>query len=162
MIPPLQPLDIVVVDGLWYMPHHWLIRWRGLDPGVHCFTIVDPAGNGWSPEFTGIKRRHLDHYKGRHITIHRLKEGGQLYRALSSCFAIEKTATGYDFKQWFGFFTGLLRRCWIDDATAWTCAELPYWAIHNLQPITAQDELLPMPRLFRYNQQFETIFKGVW
>lgn len=160
----LQPFDVVVVDGLWYMPHHWLIRWRGLDKGVHCLTVTGPTTETCiSPEFMGLQVRQLSHYKGRRITIHRFK--GSLPDNRSSWF--RKTlaeSKGYDFRQWvFGFILGITRKAWADDSDLWTCAELPYWAFQeNDRRITTVDEVLPMPRLFRYNTNFETIFDGVW
>lgn len=161
-LPQLEPLDIVVVDGQWFMPHHWLIRWRGLDPGVHCFTVAGALGEGWSPEFMGIKRRHLSHYRGRRITVHRLKNNAHATEILQRLVAAEKTATGYDFRQWLlGFILGMTRRAWVDSSTQWTCAEFPYWPIQDRLRITPTDEVLPMPRLFRYNPAFETVFSGV-
>lgn len=163
MKPKLQPLDIVVVDGLWYMPHHWLIRWRGLDSAVHCFTLSDCKGNGWSPEFTGIKRRNLDHYRGRRITIHRLRDDSSLAQILHRAFEVEKKACGYDFRQWvMGFVFGFTRKTWVDNSQQWTCAEFPYWLVQEKTPITPKEEILPQPRLFRYNPAFETIFNDVW
>ena len=160
----LKPLDVVVVNGLWYMPHHWLIRWRGLDSGVHCVTIAYNGGkNAISPEFTGMRFRDMDHYKGRRVTIHRYK--GKLPLGIKGWLGLTfATSKGYDFRQWiFGFVLGLTRKKWADNSQQWTCAELPYWAFQeNGEMITPKDEVLPMPRLFRYNPLFETIFDGVW
>lgn len=157
-------MDIVVVDGIWYMPHHWLIRWRGLDQGVHCLTLIDDAGKGLSPEFTGIKARHIDHYKGRRITIHRLRQDADLGKLLDACIMFAFRSRGYDFRQWvLGFVLGLTCRSWVDQSDHWTCAELPYWAFQSSgASVTPREEVLPMPRMFRYNPAFETIFEGVW
>lgn len=161
--PILQPMDVVVVDGLWYMPHHWLIRWRGLDPAVHCLTLADHTGNGWSPEFTGIVRRHVDHYAGRRITIHRLRDDSLIFFMLQQAFEIERTSKGYDFRQWLmGGVLGITREKWVNNSSCWDCAEFPYWTMQDRLRITPKDEVLPMPRLFRYNPAFETIFNGVW
>ncbi len=156
----LRPLDIVVVDGLWY-PHHWLIRWRSLDKGVHCLTIADAAGNGWSPEFTGIKRRHIDHYKGRSLSIHRYR--GDVRPLIPAAFAQEQEATGYDFKQWMGFITGIMTKSISDNSSQYTCSEFPYrlFQEHGFR-LTNIDEALPLPRLFRYHPKFETVFEGEW
>jgi len=160
----LLPLDIAVIDGLWYMPHHPPIMWRGLDRGVHCLTIATPQGDGWSPEFAGIEIRNLDEYRGRTISIHRYKGEFDRRRLLDWCFRTVQASQGYDYRQWLmGFILGIIRPQWSDNSRHWTCAELPYWAFQdNGYPITGQDEVLPMPRLFRYSTEFKTVFKGVW
>lgn len=158
---PLQPLDIVVINGLIYMPHHPPIMWRSLDSGVHCVTIADAAGNGWSPEFTGIKRRHIDHYKGRSLSIHRYR--GDVRPLIPLAFKQEKEAEGYDFRQWAGFIVGIPDRTYSDNSKQYTCSEFPYRLFQeNGYRLTAIDEALPLPRLFRYHRDFETIFCGVW
>lgn len=161
----LQPFDVVVVDGLWYMPHHWLIRWRGLDRGVHCCTVISEGGaTALSPEFTGIETRRISHYKGRRITVHRLK-GPLPPRRMLMDWLIQtvKDTKGYDFRQWLmGFVLGLTSRKLVDDSRHWTCAELPYWMYQSHCKITPTDEVLPMPRMFRYNPAFETVFDGIW
>lgn len=158
---PLQPLDIVVIDGLWTRPHHPPIMWRSLDKAVHCLTIADYVGKGWSPEFTGIKRRHIDYYRGRSLSIHRYR--GDVRKLVPLAFDQEKEAAGYDFRQWGGFILGIPDRAYSDNSTAYTCSEFPYRLFQeNGFPLTAKDEALPLPRLFRFNDHFETIFAGVW
>jgi len=169
MKPTLQPMDIVVIDGQWFMPHHWLIRWRGLDAGVHCFTIMNSSGDGISPEFAGMKVRNIDHYAGRRVTIHRYRwnfDHWHLVRWVMDLYnrTQRKTGVKYDFKQWlFGFVFGLTCRRWVDDSDAYTCAELPNDAFsENGYPLTQTPEVLPMPRMFRYSNEFITVFDGIW
>jgi hypothetical protein len=155
-----KPYDIVVVDGLWYMPHHWLIRWRGLDKGVHCVTLINDKGSIWNPVFAGIKVDHVDSYKGRHITVHRYKKPFELGDWGATTV---KNSSGYDFfRQWLlGFVLGMATKALSNDETKWTCAEFPYWAFQdNGYKITEKDETLPMPRLFRYNKEFECVYEG--
>lgn len=160
----LKPLDIVVVDGLWYIPHHWMIRWRGLDAGVHCLTVISEDGTVISPEFTGMVSRNVSHYRGRNITVHRycgpVKATPTDFKSwLMSTVAKSK---GYDFRQWvMGFILGLTRKKWVDDSDHWTCAELPYWMFEeNEYSLGPKQEVLPMPRFFRYNPLFEIVYEG--
>jgi hypothetical protein len=169
--PILKPLDVIVVDGLWYMPHHWLIRWRTLDPGVHCVTVMNEQGYIWNPIFSGIKsgnndeHGHINFYQGRTLSVHRYK--GQIDHAaiLAWCETTANTSQGYDFiGQWLlGFVCGITTKNNVNDETRWTCAEFPYWAFqYNKCELTTREESLPMPRLFRYSDHFETVFEGVW
>lgn len=156
-----QPLDIVLVNGRLSLPHHPPIMWRSLDRAVHCLTIADCVGNGWSPEFSGIKRRHVDHYRGRSLSIHRYR--GDVRTLIPLAFAQEAEATGYDFRQWLGFILGIPDRDYSDNSRQYTCSEFPYrlFQEHGFR-LTNIDEALPLPRLFRYHQKFETIFDGIW
>jgi hypothetical protein len=170
--PELKPMDIIVVDGQWFMPHHWLIRWRGLDPAVHCVLVKNSQGEIWNPIFTGIKEGNadgkfgnLDYYKGRKVSIHRYT--GEFDDQKLVCWTTVKKSEskGYDFwRQWLlGFVCGITAKYLSNDETRWTCAELPYWAFQeNGLALTSREEKLPMPRLFRYNSCFETIFEGIW
>jgi hypothetical protein len=168
----LRAFDLVVVDGLWYMPHHWLIRWRGLDKGVHCVTVMNEQGEIWNPIFTGIKQGladgkhgHIDYYKGRSISIHRYKGDFNSEDLCTWGRQTKDKSTGYDFwRQWlFGFVCGISTQSLSNDETKWTCAEFPYWAFQSNEILlTSREETLPMPRLFRYNDHFETIFEGIW
>jgi hypothetical protein len=169
--PILKPFDVVVIDGLWYMPHHWLIKWRTLDHGVHCVTVKNEAGEIWNPIFTGIEsgagQKHglLDCYKGRTLSIHRFKGELDYEKMIAWGNTTAKDSKGYDFwSQWFfGFVCGLTTKASVNDEQRWTCAEFPYWGLtYNQYILTSQQEQLPMPRLFRYNDHFETIFSGVW
>jgi len=157
-------MDIAVIDGLWYMPHHPPIMWRGLDRAVHCLTIATATGDGWSPEFGGIEIRNIDEYRGRTLSIHRYAGEIDRNRLLSWCFDTYHASEGYDFRQWlFGFVLGIVKPAWCDNSRQWTCAELPYWAYReNGYPLTGLAEVLPMPRLFRYLPDFDCVFKGVW
>jgi hypothetical protein len=158
----LKPLDIVVVDGLWYMPHHWLIRWRSLDPAVHCLTIKDEEGNGYNPLFTGIEINNISKYKGRKVTIHRYK-----YPIISSnnwCEHVYSKHKRYDFwKQWLlGFICGITIKSLADNPDAYTCSEFSYNVFQcNEMILTEKHEVCPMPRLFRYHRDFTTVFDGV-
>lgn len=165
--PALQPFDVIVIDGLWYMPHHWLIRWRGLDAGVHCCTVSNlKLADGYgiiSPEFTGMKLRSLSYYQGRRVTVHRHVAMPDNERFKWWLQLTLTAAKGYDFRQWLaGFILGLTCKRWVDSSKQWTCAELPYW-LHqeNGCLVTPLDEVLPMPRLFRFNPQFRVVFDGV-
>ena len=163
MILELKAFDIVVVEGLWYMPHHWLIRWRGIDKAVHCMTILGESGVAYNPIFTGIIMDNIYNYKGRTVSIHRYK--GKLPLEQMHQWSKDKftTSKGYDFfRQWLlGFVCGISTKCLVNDELRWTCAEFPYWLFQsNGCPITEIEEELPMPRLFKYNDHFETIYKG--
>lgn len=163
----LEPFDVIVFDGLWYMPHHWLIRWRGLDRGVHCCTVSTmntPEGYALiSPEFTGMRGRELSHYKGRRITVHRYNGGSTKTTTLKLWLQETlQSSKGYDFRQWFmGFILGITTRKQVDNSDHWTCAELPYWLFQENAYLTPRDEILPMPRFFRYSPKFDVIFDGV-
>lgn len=165
----LEPFDVIVVDGLWYMPHHWLIRWRGLDKGVHCclaspMMLSDGQCGIVSPEFTGMQMRSLSHYKGRRVTIHRYNRDRIETSTLKKWLQLTLlTSHGYDFRQWvMGFLLGLTCKKWVDDSSHWTCAELPYWMFQENGNVTPNDEVLPMPRLFRYNPSFDIVYDGIW
>lgn len=161
----LQPYDVLVVDGLWYMPHHWLIRWRGLDKGVHCCLTVSRGGHTLlSPEFTGLKIRHLEEYKGRRVTVHRYCGDAVIDQNAWASWLHDVVvgARGYDFRQWFmGFLLGFTSRGAVDASAHWTCAELPYWLFQENGNLTPYDEVLPMPRFFRFSPKFRVVFDGI-
>ena len=162
-LPELKPFDILVVEGLWYMPHHWLIRWRGNDTAVHCMTIADSSGNGYNPTFVGIKLENVSKYHGRQVTIHRHKGELDYHKLGEWALHTYQTSKGYDFfRQWLlGFVCGMNLKNLVNDESKWTCAEFPYWLFHsNGYSLTEIEEQLPMPRLFRYNDHFETIYEG--
>lgn len=166
-----KPFDIVVIDGEWYMPHHWLIKWRGFNNGVHCVTLMNESGEIWNPTFLGIhagfksgKTGHISYYTGRRVTIHRYKGSLDFSKLIIWGNNTVLNSSGYDFiKQWLlGFVLGITDIFLVNDETKWTCAEFPYWAFQdNGYNITARDETLPMPRLFRFNDHFDCIFEGV-
>lgn len=167
MLDSFKPMDIVLLDGLWYMPHHWLIKWRSLDPSVHCLVIKDESGNLYNPIFTGIKTDgkygHISHYAGRNATIMRFKSELDVDKMLEWCERTVKDSDGYDFLgQWLlGFVCGIATKKLADNPKAWTCAEFPYWAFQECgYKLTEQDEVLPMPRLFRFNSEFEIVYQG--
>lgn len=161
--PVLQPMDIIVIDGLWLMPHHDLIMWRGLDPASHVVTCKDDLGNIWSPEFTGIKDRHISHYAGRKLSVHRFKNDCDIDALLADCYEQQKESKGYDFRQWgMGFVLGITNKEYSDNSDQYTCAEFPYIPWQKRHSITEKEEVLPMPRLFRYNNMFKQLFYGVW
>jgi hypothetical protein len=159
----LQPLDIVLVDGLWYNPAHWMIQWRSLDSGVHCFTIKDTDGNGYNPLFKGVQIDNISKYKGRKITVCRYRYSVDTEKVLKWCEDKLSKSKRYDFfKQWlFGFVLGIATKHISNDPNAWTCSELPYWMFQdNGYKITTTEEVLPLPRLFRYHNDFEIVFSG--
>lgn len=167
-LPKLQPMDIVVLSGKtgypWYKWFaHRLITWRSLEDAVHCLTIKSAAGDCWSPEFSGLLNKNLAMYKGYTCTIHRYTPSFDKQGLAGWCEATQLKSHGYDFwRQWVcGYVLGILKSI-ANDETRWTCSELPYWAFqsHGLI-LTAKDELLPMPRLFRYSTQFTKVFEGV-
>ena len=163
MLPALKPFDVIVVDGLWYMPHHWLIRWRGMDKAVHCFTVMDSSGRGYNPLFTGVKMETLTRYHGRDVSIHRYKGDIPLEDLREWARKTYAASKGYDFfRQWIlGFVCGISTKNLSNDEERWTCAEFPYWLFQsNGCKVTEVEEQLPMPRLFRYNDNFEVIYVG--
>lgn len=167
-LPRLQPMDVVVLYSSpgypWYKWFaHKLITWRSLEDAVHCVTIETPAGDCWSPEFSGILHRKLSEYNGYRATIHRYKKPFDTAKLISWCQNKQLRSSGYDFfKQWLmGYVLGMLTSI-SNDENRWTCSEWPYWAFQdNGYKVTEKDELLPMPRLFRYNTHFNCIFEGV-
>lgn len=61
----------------------------------------------------------------------------------------------------FGFVLGIFTTNLANSPNKWTCAELPYWMFQsNGYKLTAIEELLPMPRLFRYHNDFSTVHRG--
>lgn len=158
----LQPLDIVVFSRQSKLLHS-VIEWRSLDSAVHCAVIVDSKGQLYDPDFKGIVKSNLADYAGRHATIHRYNGQLDTAKLLAWCESKFNISKGYDYRQWlFGFVCGIGVKAIADDETCWTCAELPYWMFQeNLYKLTPKDEVLPMPRLFRYNPCFTTIFEGV-
>ena len=159
----LQPLDIVVVDGQWFNPAHWMIQWRSLDRGVHCFTIISSNGDGYNPKFKGVQVENISQYKGRNITIVRYKHEFDSTKLLTWLSTQMTKSTRYDFfRQWLlGFVLGITSKFISNDPTAWTCSELSYWAFQdNDLRLTTIDEVLPLPRLFKYHNDFEVIFTG--
>lgn len=160
MIPKiLQPMDVIVVDGVWYNPTHPPIMWRGLDSGVHCCTVKNRLGDLWSPEGKGIVDRTLGHYQGRTISVHRYNQYFDADQLLGWCEKTQQASEGYDFRAWLGFATGL--KSLANDESRWTCAELPYWAFQgNGHKITPNDESFVYPRMFRFNPLFKEIYRG--
>lgn len=161
----LQPMDVVVFDGTGKFLHN-VIEWRCLDTAVHCTTIRASDGSQFDPDFKGLKISSINDYKGRYLSIHRYRgylDRAKLIRWCDNLLKPENN-TGYDYKQWlFGFVFGITAKSISDNETSWTCAELPYWAFQeNGYKLTEKDEVLPMPRLFRYNMLFEKIFEGTW
>lgn len=161
----LQPLDIVLVNGIWYNPAHWMISWRSLDRGVHCFTIKDTDGNGYNPLFTGMEINNISKYKGRNVTIlrHKYLHHDKINTILNWCESKFNESRRYDFiGQWLlGFVLGINSKSIANDDTAWTCSEFPYWMFQeNGVKITSIDEVLPLPRLFKYHNDFSIIFDG--
>lgn len=158
----LQPLDVVVFDGLGSFVHK-LIEWRGLDPAVHSAVVLDSKGTLYDPDFKGIVKTNISDYTGRNCTVHRFIQHVDALKLLAWCETSMASAKGYDYAQWFfGFVLGILSKKIADDPNKWTCAELPYWMFQeNGYKLTPKDELLPMPRMFRYNPAFNTIYEGV-
>ncbi len=164
----LKPLDIVAIDSLWYMPHHWLIRQRGAgDKAVHNCVILNEAGDLENIDF--IHGPHLgdniDKYKGRNISIHRRKEElsplqvAQIFTWMADTRAKNK---GYDFGQIKASLFGIASDEYINDWSRWDCSERSYfaWAANGIMPADC-DEVLPHPRWVRHSDDFETVFKGV-
>ncbi len=161
----LQPLDIVLVHGLWYNPLHWAIRWRSLDKCVHCFTICNYENDGYNPLFTNVQLDNLSKYTGREVTIvrHRDLHIGKINTICKWLELKYKKSKKYDFfKQWLlGFVFGIAVKSLVNDENAWTCSELPYWMFQeNGVKLTSVDEALPLPRLFKYHNDFDIIFEG--
>lgn len=164
----LRPLDVVVLSGIsgypWYkVPAHKLIEWRGLEDAVHCLTVKNKDGDVWSPEFSGIKHKNLSDYLGYYMTIHRYTGLMETQLLLEWCNRTVKDSEGYDFwRQWvLGFVLGISSSI-SNDPNRWTCSEFPYWAFQeNGYTLTEKEELLPMPRFFRYATQFDLIWEGI-
>lgn len=158
----LQPLDIIVFDGQNKLLHS-LIEWRGLDSAIHSVIAADSMGTLYDPDLKGIKKTNLLDYTGRTATIHRYNKEFNMELLREWCEKTYKESVGYDLSQWFyGFCLGIRTKDIADEPHKWTCAELPYWMFQeNGYRITPKDEILPMPRLFRYNPYFTTIFEGV-
>lgn len=157
----ILPLDIVVFNSQDTILHS-IIEWRCLDSAVHCAIVASSTGLLYDPDFKGIKKTHLLDYTGRKASIHRYQYPVNTAELLNWCDKREAESTGYDYAQWlFGFVFGIRTKAIADDPNKWTCAELPYWMFQeNMIKLTPRDEVLPMPRLFRYNPYFTTIFEG--
>lgn len=164
----LQPFDIVSIDSLWYMPHHWLIRQRGAgDKGVHNCIVLDSSGAIENVDFIhGLRVDHIDRYKGRCITIHRyVSEFTTLQSALLKRWLRETRAKnkGYDFGQILAAYFGIASEDYKNDNTRWSCSERSYFAFaDNSIIINPTNEALPHPRWVRHSRDFETVFEGVW
>lgn len=161
----LRPMDIIVVNGQWFNPMHWAIQWRSIDSGVHCATVKDSSGAIYNPLFAGIKLDHIDKYNGRYISIYRYKGEADIEKLSNWCKDTYKKSKGYDFfRQWLlGYVLGIAVESIASDPNLWTCSEFPYWAfMENGYRLTSREEVLPLPRLFRYNTNFELIYEGIW
>ena len=163
MLELLKPLDIILFDAEPYSFLHKLISWRSLDSAVHCVIVKDIEGNLYDPDFKGIVISNISNYIGRSCQILRYTNTTNNSQLQSWCDSIVKTNTGYDYFQWFfGFVLGLYANKLADSDTKWTCAELPYWMFQqNGYKLTDKEEILPMPRLFRYHKDFYTIYRGL-
>lgn len=157
----VKPFDIVVFDSTGSILHK-IIAWRSLDVAVHCTLIKDSQGYMYDPDFKGVKITNLTDYTGRDITILRYKFN--LHQASLEAWCKDKfnIQEGYDYSQWlFGFVFGLRVKQIADAPNKWTCAEFPYWAFQETgHTLTLKEELLPMPRLFKYSPNFDVIFEG--
>jgi hypothetical protein len=164
----LKPFDIVAVDGQKYVPYHWLIQWRGLDKVVHCFPITkvheDPLLTEICDiECSGLKNSKLSEYIGRNIKIYRYKYELDYEKLYKWLYRTQTTSKGYDFIQQYllGFILGIVNKKYVDDDTRWTCSELCYWLFQDNQYIlTSKEEVLPMPRLFVYSNEFVKVYEG--
>jgi hypothetical protein len=150
------------------MPHHWLIKWRSLDVGVHCVVVRNSDGDLYNPTFAGIKTSgkygNLSYYKGRSVTIVRCNTEVNQPKLINWCNKTVAESEGYDFfGQWLlGFVLGMFTNRLANNPKAWTCAEFPYWAFQdNGIKLTSTDEILPLPRLFKYSNRFTKVFQGV-
>lgn len=162
MVTMLEPLDIVVLDGKWWIPYHWPIMWRGLDRAVHTVMVVRPDGLCVDPSLFGVKQKNIKSYSGRHATVLRYNKPYDRNAVMQWCLRTSESAEGYDFvRQWLlGFVLGLNSSI-ADDEHRWTCSEFPYWAFQdNGYTLTRKPERLPMPRLFRYHPDFSVVFEG--
>ncbi len=155
----LKPFDIVAVAGLWYMPHHWLIKWSSHHRWVHNAVVLDDAGEILNPIFTGMETDKLGKYQGREVAICRYR--GEIDEQRLSAW-LTKTAAeskGYDFISWLGFFTGLKQ---LTDPQRWACSEVPYWLFQeNGNRLTNLDEPFPYPSLPVFNPEFEIVWRGI-
>lgn len=162
MLGLIKPLDIVLFDAEPNKLIHKPIVWRSLDLAVHCTIIKDSSGSMYDPDFKGVVISQPSDYKGRYYQILRYKKPFDEQLLLSWCESVLKTNTGYDYYQWFfGFVLGIFTTNLANSPNKWTCAELPYWMFQsNGYKLTAIEELLPMPRLFRYHNDFSTVHRG--
>jgi hypothetical protein len=163
----LKPMDVILMDGKKYNPLHTLVGWRCIDPSVHCVTALGNR-NGLAPtvfssELSGIEIQSVYDYLGRNISVHRYRKPFDVATLMNWTHTTRANSKGYDlFRQWFlGFILGVDVKTLADDPIRWTCAELAYWAFQeNGYRLTERDEVLPMPRLFRYHLDFECLFEG--
>jgi hypothetical protein len=156
----LQPMDIVVVAGLPYMPHHWLIQAATHHRWVHNAVVRDRNGAIYNPIFTGVKDGNINQYRGREVAICRRREPFDIGRGLDWCQRTQQASKGYDFLSWLGFVTGIKE---MEDEQRWACSEFSYWAYQsNGVPITTIPEVFPSPAWPVYHVGFETVFRGRW
>ena len=157
----LKPMDIIVVDGIDYNPLHAVIEWRCLDSAVHCAVVKNTQGELYDLKLFNIKMSNIKDYQDRNYSIHRFKQPFDAEKLIAWCEATFTNDIQYDaIHQWLlGFVFGMGVKAIADNPNAWTCAEFPYWCFtENGYQLTSKEEILPMPRLFRYNNNFECIY----
>jgi hypothetical protein len=162
-----KPMDVIVFYSRPYNILHKLINWRCLDDSPHCATVVDLASSGeaeiYDLDIKGFHINLLSAYKDWFCTVHRYNKVYNEINLRAWCDEKLITSNGYDlWAQWImGFCLGLTKRSLANDEHRWTCAELPYWAFQeNGYKLTAKDEVLPMPRFFRYSTEFDCLYEG--
>ena len=162
MLSLIKPFDIVVFDAVSKNILHDLIEWRSIDAAVHCAVVKDTSGRLYDPDFKGIVETSILDYASRYKTIVRYNRYFDDAKLAAWCDSTVAASTGYDYKQWlFGFVLGIAKEKLANDPNKWTCAEFPYWMFQeNGYKLTLKDELLPMPRLFKFNTNFNLVYKG--
>jgi hypothetical protein len=164
----LKPMDVVILTGTgykwYYEPVHILIKWRTLGDAVHCITMKDNI-TGYSPTFKGVDKIELHSmYKGFGCNVFRYNKPVDIEQLTKWCEEKFDTNKGYDFwRQWFlGFVCGSQKRNLVNEEDKWTCSEFPYWAFQeNGLKLTPREEILPMPRLFLYHNDFDCVYSGI-
>lgn len=159
----VKSLDIIVVlesNPNWIQK---LIQWRCLDSSIHCGVMIDTdqyydlAYNRW--KISNINdlvsnKKCIEIY--RYVNEITQNEITKLLNWSANKF---NNSTGYDMLQWFmGFVLGIRNPSINNDETRWTCSEFCYWMFQdNGIRITTKNEVLPMPRLFRYSKDFKLV-----
>lgn len=160
----LRPMDIVVLNGEWFMPHHWIIEAKTMSEKVHAALVKNADGDIWNPIFTGVKDHNLtEKYRGRNLAVKRYIPGlsaQEIREMIDYADWRQRSILGYDFESLAGEITGIRA---LKSANRDRCDEFPflvYW--ENGHRIADHKLDWPEPKFFYQSPLFETVFEGRW
>jgi len=156
-------MDIIVYNSTGTLIHN-CIEWRCLNNAVHCTTVIDSKGLVYDIDLLRFQKSNIFQvYPDRLITVHRYRRLFNPITLLNWSERIFTTCKQYDFVAQYllGYVLGITSKHLADDPNKWTCSEFSYWAFQeNGYKVTEIEEVLPMPRLFRFSTEFECIYEG--